>query len=158
MLVVGPDRVPGCAGTLVPTALHLATLLPHGPVAVTHTLPPGYGYGFGKLTVIELLPAPAVIVPPVGTVQLYPVAPDTVGTEKVTPVAPGHTADDPVIGDGTTGLFEMVMHRGALVDDPPQANAAVTHKFPEVKAGNTTLTLVVPLLVIVAPGTEKVQL
>ena len=52
----------------------------------------------------------------------------------------------------------MVMQRAGLVDDPPHASAAVTHKLPVVNAGNTTVTLVVPLLVMVAPGTENVQL
>ena len=56
------------------------------------------------------------------------------------------------------GVLLMVMHRAGLVDDPPHASEAVTHKLPVVNAGNTTVTLGVPLLVIVAPGTENVQL
>ena len=68
------------------------------------------------------------MVHPAGTVQLYPVAPVTVGTVNVTPVAPGHTADGPAVkAAGIAGFFEIVMQRGALVDDPPQDSAAVTH-------------------------------
>lgn len=39
----------------------------------------------------------------------------------------------------------MVIHLGALVDDPPQASAAVTHNCPVVKVGGkVTCTLVDP--------------
>ena len=86
------------------------------------------------------------MVVPAGLVQLYPVAPVTAGTVNVTPVAPGHTADGPAVNaPGTAGLLLMVMQRGALVDEPPHDNAAVTHNCPEVNAGGkVTCTLVVP--------------
>jgi hypothetical protein len=77
--------------------------------------------------------APDAIVHPDGTVQLYPVAPVTAGTVKIIPVAPGHTDEGPAVNaPGTAGLLLMVMQRGALVDDPPQLSAAVTHNCPEV--------------------------
>jgi hypothetical protein len=37
MLVVGPLIEPGCPGKLLPTVLHLATLVPQVLVADTHT-------------------------------------------------------------------------------------------------------------------------
>jgi hypothetical protein len=46
---------------------------------------------------------------------------------------------------GTAGFFEIVIHLGALVDEPPQESAAVTHNCPEVNAGGkVTDTLGVP--------------
>ena len=94
--MVGPVINPGWPGILVPTALHLAALVPHAPVAVTQRLAPGYG--FGKFTVMALVLVPEAKVAPAGTTQLYPVAPGTAGTLKATPVAPGHTFETPVIG------------------------------------------------------------
>ena len=79
-MVVGPVIDPGCPGKLDPTALHLATLEPQGLVAETHTGGAPV-YGFGKDTVIDGVFVPAVIVAPVGTVQLYPNAPVTAGIE-----------------------------------------------------------------------------
>ena len=135
---------PGCIGRLLPTVLHLATLVPQALVADTHTGGAPV-YGFGKFTVIEVVFCPPVMVHPVGTVQLYPVAPVTAGTVNVTPVAPGHTADGPAMDPGTAGFLVMFMHRGALVDDPPQDNAAVTHNCPDVNpAGKVTCTFCVP--------------
>jgi hypothetical protein len=46
---------------------------------------------------------------------------------------------------GMAGVLLMLMHRGALVDDPPQLNDAVTHRFPVVNPfGNVTCIPVVP--------------
>jgi hypothetical protein len=144
---------------LLPTAWHLATLAPHALVAVTHT---GVAvvYGLGKLTVIELVPAPDVTVVPAGVVQLYPVAPATDGTENVTPVAPGQTFVGPAIAPGTCGLLFTLMHLGALTDDPPQGNCAVTHNCPEVNPlGKSTVTFCVPCPELIAAGEpDNVQL
>jgi hypothetical protein len=65
---------------------------------------------------------------------------------NVTPVAPGHTADGPdVNAAGTAGFLLMVMHLGALVDEPPQDSAAVTQSCPEVNAaGKATCIFCVP--------------
>jgi hypothetical protein len=52
-----------------PTVLHLATLDPQALVADTQTGGAPV-YGFGKLTWMELVLAPEVIVHPAGTVQL----------------------------------------------------------------------------------------
>jgi hypothetical protein len=144
---------------LLPTDWHLATLDPHALVAVTHT---GVAvvYGLGKLTVIELVPAPDVTVVPAGVVQLYPVAPATDGTENVTPVAPGHTFTGPDMFAGTAGLLLILIHLGALTDDPPHGSWAVTHNCPDVKPlGNNTDTFCVPCPELIAAGEpDNVQL
>jgi hypothetical protein len=55
------------------------------------------------------------------------------------------------MGDGVTGLLVTSMHLAALVDDPPQARAAVTQSCPETNAGgNVTPTLVVPCPDVIA--------
>jgi hypothetical protein len=61
---------------------------------------------------------------------------------------------------GIAGLLVMVMHLGALVEEPPHDNAAVTHRLPEVNpAGKVTCTFVVPCpLVIGVDDPDKVQL
>jgi hypothetical protein len=69
MFVTGPVMAPGCIGMLLATVLHLATLLPQALAADTHTGGAPV-YGFGKLTWMELVLAPDVIVHPTGTVQL----------------------------------------------------------------------------------------
>ena len=71
-LVIVPVIVPGCANTDL-TVTNLATLSPQVLDAFTDTAPETNGVG--NRTVILLVPAPANIVAPVGTVQLYPVAP-----------------------------------------------------------------------------------
>ena len=160
MLVVGPVIEPGCAGRLLPTVLHLAMLDPHALVADTQTGGAPV-YGFGKLTWMELVFTPDVMVHPAGTVQLYPVAPVTAGTVKVTPVAPGHTLEGPAVNDpGTAGFLEIAMHLGALVEEPPHASAAVTHNCPEVNAtGKVTVTFCVPCpLVMGVADPPSVQL
>src|SRR6185436_6960298 len=160
MFVVGPVTEPGWPGMLLPTALHRAALVPQALVADTHT---GVApvYGLGKFTVILGVFWPLAMVVPAGVVQLYPVAPVTAGTVKTTPVAPGHTLAGPAVNaPGVAGLLVMVMHLGALVEEPPQASAAVTHNCPDVNAaGKVTCTLVVPWpLVIGVDDPDKVQL
>lgn len=78
---------------------------------------------------------PVAMVAFAGTVQLYPVAPGTAGMEYDTPVAAGHTVAAPVGTLGVAGLLLMLMHLGALVDEPPHASAAVTHSWPDTNAG-----------------------
>ena len=64
------------------------------------------------------------------------------------------------MAEGEPGFVLMVMHRGGLVDDPPQASAAVTHNCPVVNAGGkVTVTAVVPCpLVIGVADPPSVQL
>ena len=61
---------------------------------------------------------------------------------------------------GTAGVLDIVMQRGALVEDPPQGNWAVTHNCPEVNpVGKVTCTFCVPCPVVMAAGEPyKVQL
>ena len=60
---------------------------------------------------------------------------------------------------GIAGVLLMVMHRGGLVELPPQASAAVTHNCPVVNVGGkVTVTAVVPCpLVIGVCDPESVQ-
>jgi hypothetical protein len=138
---------------LDPTVLQRATLDPHALSADTQTGGAPV-YGFGKDTCMEGVFCPEVMVVPAGVVQLYPVAPDTAGIVKVTPVEPGQTDEGPAVNvPGTAGALDMVMQRGALMDDPPQGSWAVTHKLPLVNpAGKVTCTFVVPCPVVMAAG------
>src|SRR6185295_11814974 len=114
---------------LLPTVLHFATLAAHALFAVTQTGGAPV-YGLGKSTDMDVVFCPEVMVVPTGVVQLYPVAPVTAGIVKTTPVAPGQTFAGPAVNaPGTTGVLETIMHLGALVDDPPHDNAAVTHSW-----------------------------
>jgi hypothetical protein len=46
---------------------------------------------------------------------------------------------------GNAGILLMLMHLGALVDDPPHERAAVTQRFPPVNPdGNVTVGVVEP--------------
>ena len=54
------------------------------------------------------------------------------------------------MAEGEAGFVLMVMHLGALVDDPPQASAAVTHNCPVVNVGGkVTVTPVVPCPLVI---------
>jgi hypothetical protein len=61
---------------------------------------------------------------------------------------------------GMAGVLLIVMHRGALVDDPPQLKDAVTHRLPVVNpTGKVTLTFCVPCPVVTGVADPfKVQL
>ena len=77
----------GVAGLTV-TARAFAALVPHELPAVTLMFP--FCPAPPEVTVMELVVDPAVIVHPVGTVQLYDVALATAVIEYVCPVRPGH--------------------------------------------------------------------
>ena len=60
-------------------------------------------------------------------------------------VAAAQSSREAVMVAGIAGLLLMLMHLGALVDDPRQVNEAVTHKFPPLNpGGNNTVTFCVP--------------
>ena len=47
--------------------------------------------------------------------------------------------------DGIAGILLMLIHLGALVDEPPHGRAAVTQRFPPVNPnGNVTVGAVEP--------------
>jgi hypothetical protein len=65
---------------------------------------------FPVVTVIEVVPAPAVIVHPVGTVQLYVVALAIAAIEYTCPVWVAHCAVVPVIVPGCAGVAGVVAY------------------------------------------------
>ena len=119
--------VAGVAGDTV-TAFEAAAVVPHAFPAVTVIFP--FCPADPAVTVIELVPAPAVIVQPDGTVHVYVVALATAAIEYVCPVTPGHCAAVPVIVPGVDGVpFPTVT---ATVDGElvPHVLEAVTEIFP----------------------------
>ena len=84
MIVPGVAGVPG----FTVTASVLAALVPHELPAVTVMLP--FCPAAPVVTVIVLVPVPAVIDQPVGRVQVYVVALVTAATLYVCPVKAGH--------------------------------------------------------------------
>lgn len=76
--------------------------------------------------------------------------------EYTVPVCPGHILAGPVMAPGFAVALERVTHLGALVELPPQAKAAVTHKLPVLNAGKSMVTFCEPFPVIVAPGKLQV--
>ena len=77
---VGPAIIPGVAGVagLTTTAKVCAVLVPHELIAATVMFP--FCPAAPAVTVIDVVPAPEVIVHPVGNNQLYDVAFGTAAT------------------------------------------------------------------------------
>jgi len=97
---VGPEGIAGAEGILrTVTASMLAPLVPQLLLAVTVTLPDVVP----MVTVIEVVPVPAVIVAPAGTVQVYEVALATAAMEYTLPVVEAHAVTGPVIAPGVAG-------------------------------------------------------
>ena len=114
----------------------LAALVAHPLEEVTDTDPIS---GAAKLTVIPVEPRPDVIVAAAGTVQLYPVAPVTTGTEYAADVNP-HVTAGPVIASGNVAATL----NAADFDVPvPHAFTPATVILPEVKPVFTILILLV---------------
>lgn len=80
--VVGPVITEGAAGTFLLTEVDALPLEPHALTAATVILP-DEGKPDPKETEMELVPCPEMIVAPVGTAQLYDVAPETAATLNV---------------------------------------------------------------------------
>jgi hypothetical protein len=104
---------------------------------LTHTLPDAEP----TVTVILVVPWPAVIVQPAGTVQVYDDAPETADMLYVTE-APTHGVVVPVIAPGVAGavIGVTVKQPGGL---DPQPLSAVTQTLPAVEP-TVTLIEVVP--------------
>ena len=97
----GPVIEPGAAGATVDTvtASVEAPLVPQPLDAVTDMLPAA----LPDVTVMEMVPWPAVIDHPAGTVHEYESAPGTAVTEYMRPDVEAHAAEGPVIGPGAAG-------------------------------------------------------
>ena len=126
--LINPEMVPGVEGVedVIVAANMLAALAPQLLFAVTLILPELTP----KVTVIELVVCPAVMVAPDGTLQVYEVAPATAATEYVTPDCPEQRVVMPVIGLGVGGIGFTVTAR--LLGLPaPQLLLAITLILPE---------------------------
>ena len=113
-----------------------------------------------QLTVIEVVPEPAEMDAPLGTVQLYVVAPLTAEIVYVTPLRPDNT-EDPlgfacVTVPGVAGV-ELTVTARVAAELVPQVLPAVTVTFPAVLPQVTVIDVVPWPAVIDAPdGTVHV--
>ena len=64
---------------------------------------------------IDIVPAPEVIIQPAGTVQVYDVAFGTAAILYTNPVMPGHTGEVPVIGPGVAGVAGLTVMETELL-------------------------------------------
>jgi hypothetical protein len=124
MIAVGDD---GVAGETT-TGFVAAPDVPHEFPAVTVMFP--FCPADPAVTVIDVVPAPEVIVHPVGTVHVYVVALVTAAIEYVWLVTPGHCACNPVIAPGTNGVPFVTVTANVEAADVPQGVPAVTVMFP----------------------------
>ena len=91
-----PDAVGATGLVVIATDIELAVLVPQELPAVTLILPDEPP----NVTVTDVVPEPAVIEAPDGTVQLYEIAPDTADIENTFPALPEQTDADPDITPG----------------------------------------------------------
>ena len=110
----------GVTDELTVIACVLAADVPQAFCAVTDT----FADVDPIVTVMLLVPAPAVIDAPAGTVQLYVIAPGTAVTEYVSPVVPAHTVVVPVIAPGVAGALFTVIVKVFEVPGAGEAQAA----------------------------------
>ena len=82
------------------------------------------------VTVMELVPVPAVIVQPVGTVQLYEVALGTAVMLNTNPVTPGQTGVVTEIIPGVAGVPGFTVTGNVWAELVPHEFVAVTVIFP----------------------------
>lgn len=125
-----PEIAPGCAGVpgLTVTAKVLVSLVPQALDAVTVIFP--FCPALPEVTVIAFVPAPEVIVHPVGTVQVYEVAFGTAEILYVSPVIPGQTIVVPVIAPGVAGVPGFTVTAKVLTALVPHELEAFTVIFP----------------------------
>jgi len=103
---VFPVIVPGVAGVILTVIGKVAIVpFPQAFVGVTVISPDVEPI----VTVMEFVFVPAVIVAPVGIVQVYPVAPDTAVIEYILPVVPEQTVPLPEILPAALGVVDTVI-------------------------------------------------
>ena len=107
-----------------------------------------------QVQVMLVVPCPAVIVAPVGTVQVL-VTPVTAGVVKFTPTCEGHTEAGPVMLAGVAGKRVKAKVRVML---PPQLFTHATLKVPVVNVLGTLIVTVLRLLDTIVQPVGAVQL
>ena len=107
-----------------------------------------------QVHVILVVPCPAVIVAPVGTVHVL-VTPVTAGVVKFTPTCDGHTDAGPVMLAGVAGKRVSANVRVML---PPQLFTQATLNVPVVKVLGTLIVTVFKLLDAMVHPAGAVQL
>ena len=107
-----------------------------------------------QVHVILVVPCPAVIVAPVGTVHVL-VTPVTAGVVKFTPTCDGHTEAGPVMLEGVAGKRVSANVRVML---PPQLFTQATLNVPVVKVLGTLIVTVFKLLDAMVHPAGAVQL
>jgi hypothetical protein len=106
-----------------------------------------------QVLVMLVVPCPAVMVAPVGTVQVL-VTPVTAGVVKFTPTCDGHTEAGPVILSGVAGKRVKANVRVML---PPQLFEHTTLSTPVVNAEDTFNTTLLKLLDAIVQPAGAVQ-
>jgi hypothetical protein len=104
--------------------------------------------------VMLVVPCPAVMVAPVGTVQVL-VTPVTAGVVKFTPTCEGHTEAGPVMFAGVAGKRVKAKVRVML---PAQLFTQATLNVPVVKVLGTLMVAVFKLLDAIVHPAGAVQL
>jgi hypothetical protein len=120
------------------------------------------------VTVMEMVPWPAVIDHPAGTVHEYESAPGTAVTEYMRPDVEAHAAEGPVIGPGAAGATVETVTASVEAPLVPQPLAAVTDMLPAALP-DVTVTDMVPWPAVIdhpagtvhvyepAPGTAVIE-
>lgn len=104
------------------------------------------------VTVIEFVPAPAVIDAPAGSTHEYPLAPAAAATLYTKPVCPGQGAAEPVMPAAAAGTDTGIIIAKVELDPAPQALEGVTVIFPEVEPIVTVIEAVFAPAVITVPA------
>ena len=154
-----PVIAPGVAGVpgLTVTASVLTALVPHEFPAVTVTFP--FWPALPVVTVMDVVPVPAVIFQPAGTAHVYVVALGTAAMLYVWPVKPGHCVAVPVMTPGVAGVPGFTVTASVLAALVPHEFPAVTVMFPfcPVLPVVTVIDVVpVPAVILQPAGTAHV--
>ena len=149
--LVGPVNDAGTTGTLPYSVIVVPEVLPHPFTAITLRLP--VTKVLAIFTFNSVVPAPNDTVTPVGTVQVYDVAPNTAPTVYCAVVAP-HKFVGPVIAPVAPGFLVMARLCTALV---PQLFLAATVILPITVPAGTFTVIDVPVFAVMVIGLGTVH-